>query len=282
MNLCPGLRRRLPSLIAVAGAAVLAFIPTAAEAHTETDVVAVPADSTATVTLRPQHGCGGSPTINVAVRAPVAGSIAEDVEGWTASSTPDADGFTVLEWVGGVLPADEPGAFPVEFTVPDAVGELLVFPAVQGCEDGSELAWISGDPGTEFPAPRVLILAAGSEPAATIDDVPLDAPGRDQLTAVIDIDNPAATTTTAPATTTAPSTTSDTEPATTQPAGVATTDTADTEPATTQPAPAESAPTDTVPADSDDASSATPWIIGGILLVAAIAVAAVIVARRRR
>ncbi len=222
MNLRPGLRQRLPTLIAVAGAAVLAFMPTAAEAHTETDVVAVPADSTATVTLRPQHGCAGSPTITVAVRAPVDGAIAEDVEGWTASSTPDGEGFTVLEWVGGVLPADEPGAFPVEFTVPDAVGELLVFPAVQGCEDGGELAWISGDPGTEFPAPRVLILAAGSEPAATIDDVPLDAPGRDQLTAIIDIDNPAGTTTTAPPTT-SDTTPPDTEPATT--AGVATTDT---------------------------------------------------------
>ena len=65
------------------------------------------------------------------VRAPVAGAIAETVDGWTATSTPDGAGFTVLEWSGGMLPVDETGAFPVEFVVPDTVGELLVFPAVQ-------------------------------------------------------------------------------------------------------------------------------------------------------
>ena len=67
---------------------------------------------------------------------------------------------------------------------------LLTFPAIQVCENGEELAWISGDPADEYPAPRVLVLPPGSEPAATLDDVPLDAPGRDQLVAVVDVDNP--------------------------------------------------------------------------------------------
>ncbi len=147
--------RRLAMLVLLAGSTGVLFADVA-HAHTDTDVVAVPAGSTATVTFRPQHGCEGSPTITVAVRAPVPGAVAEEVEGWSASSTPEGDGFTVLEWVGGVLPADEAGAFPVEFVVPDAVGELLVFPAVQGCENGGELPWISGDPAAEFPAPRVL------------------------------------------------------------------------------------------------------------------------------
>ena len=90
----------------------------------------------------------------------------------------------MLEWTGNVLPADEEGAFPVEFTAPDTPGVLLTFPAIQVCENGEELAWISGDPADEYPAPRVLVLPAGSEPATTIDDVALDAPGRDQLVAV--------------------------------------------------------------------------------------------------
>ena len=204
--------RRLAMLVLLAGSTGVLFADVA-HAHTDTDVVAVPAGSTATVTFRPQHGCEGSPTITVAVRAPVPGAVAEEVEGWSASSTPEGDEFTVLEWVGGVLPADEAGAFPVEFVVPDAVGELLVFPAVQGCENGGELPWISGDPAAEFPAPRVLILAAGSEPAETIDDVPADAPGRDQLTSIVDVDNPSGTTTVAPAETTPP----DTEPPATEP-----------------------------------------------------------------
>jgi uncharacterized protein YcnI len=199
----------LPALVA---ASVLAG--GGAAAHTEADLVAVPAGGEATVTLRPTHGCGDSPTVSVLVRAPVEGARAEEVSGWTATSTPDGEGNTVLEWTGGSLPADQTGAFPLTFTVPDVVGELLTFPSVQRCASGEELAWIGGDPADEYPAPRLLVLPAGSEPAETIDDVPPDAPGRDQLTAVVDVDNPAAqaTTTTVPATTTTagPSTTATT------------------------------------------------------------------------
>jgi uncharacterized protein YcnI len=284
-------RWRLAALAVLIGFATLGSLH-AASAHTDTDVVAVPAGSTATVTLRPTHGCGDSPTIMVAVRAPVAGAVAEAVDGWSETSTPDGGSFTVLEWSGGVLPTDEAGAFPVEFVVPDTVGELLVFPAIQACEDGSELAWISGDPEAEFPAPRLLILAPGSEPAATIDDVPLDAPGRDQLVAIVDVDNPTAPTTIAPADPVADSTPAAIEPIETEPSA--------TEPASSSPVASEPVVTDpsgsvadsTVATDSvdtienvgddnDDGSSSAPWIIGGILLLAAIAVAAIVAARRR-
>jgi uncharacterized protein YcnI len=173
-------------------------------AHTEVDLVAVPAGSDATVTLRPTHGCDGRPTVEVAIRAPVPAATAGEVDGWTATATSDGAGRTVLTWTGGSLPATATGAFPVTFTAPDTPGALLTFPAVQRCDDGAELAWISGDPGADNPAPRLLILPAGSDPAATIDDVAPDAPGRDQLVAIVDVDNPNATTTAPP--TTAPDT----------------------------------------------------------------------------
>jgi len=283
--------RRLAMLVLLAVSTGVLFADVA-HAHTDTDVVAVPAGSTATVTFRPQHGCEGSPTITVAVRAPVPGAVAEEVEGWSASSTPEGDEFTVLEWGGGVLPADEAGAFPVEFVVPDAVGELLVFPAVQGCENGGELPWISGDPAAEFPAPRVLILAAGSEPAETIDDVPADAPGRDQLTSIVDVDNPSGTTTVAPPET-APVETApvETEPQATDPASTApesvpastdgSVDTETSDTVTSDEATGATAPTSDADADSDDGGSATPWIIGGLVLLAAVSVAAIVAARRR-
>lgn len=165
-----------------------------ASAHTDSDVIAVPAGEEAVVTLKPTHGCDGSPTVEVAIQAPVTGAVAEEVDGWTATSTDDGDGNTVLEWKGGSLPADQTGEFPVRFLAPDTVGELLTFPSVQTCEDGEELSWISGDPADEFPAPRLLILAPGSEPAAELAEIPADAPGRDQLPAIVDIDNPQETT----------------------------------------------------------------------------------------
>ena len=268
--------------------AAAALSPSIASAHTDTDVVAVPAGEEATVTFRPQHGCAGSPTIAVSVRAPVADAVAEAVDGWTATSTPDDQGRTVLEWTGGVLPSDQPGAFPIEFVAPDTVGELLTFPAVQRCENGDELPWISGDPTDEFPAPRLLILAPGSEPAATIDDVPLDAPGRDQLTAVIDVDNPGSTTvpstpeSTAPASTAPPTTTATSS----APATEAPTSSADE--TTTEPDVSDTADTtlglDTNPADGagDDGSTSAVWIVVGVIVFVAIAAAAILAARRRR
>ncbi|MET0460747.1 MAG: DUF1775 domain-containing protein, partial [Ilumatobacteraceae bacterium] len=214
----------LAVLAGLAGLAVVAVGPAglAAAAHTGSDVVAVPAGAEATVTLEPTHGCGESPTVAVRIRAPFPDAVAEDVEGWTATATPDGAGNTVLEWTGGLLPTDEEGAFPVEFVAPDAPGTLLTFPAIQVCADGAELAWISGDPNDEFPAPRVLVLPAGSEAAATIDDVPLDAPGRDQLVNIVDVDNPQATPSTTPPTTTPPPPTSAPAP-TVAPAPTATT-----------------------------------------------------------
>jgi MYXO-CTERM domain-containing protein len=170
-----------------------------AAAHTDSDVVAVPAGAPAEVTLKPTHGCGDSATIKVSTRVPVAGATAGEVDGWTATVALDDAGRTVIEWSGGPLLSDETGAFPVQFTAPDDVGELLLFPFLQECENGESLSWINGDPASDNPAPRLLILPAGSEPAPTIDDVPADAPGREQLTQVVDVDNPrepASTTTT--------------------------------------------------------------------------------------
>jgi uncharacterized protein YcnI len=225
-----------------------------ARAHTESDVIAVPTGSTAEVTLRPTHGCGDSPTTEVATRAPVEGAEAVAVPGWSHTATPDGDG-TVLEWTGGSLPADQVGAFPIRFTVDDPPGELLTFPFVQVCESGEELAWIDGDPEGEFPAPRLLVLPVGSEPASTVDDVPPDAPGREQLVEIVDVDNPAApaTTTTTTATTTTSTTTG-----------------AQDEDRTSTPAPAD-----------DDDGSALPMVAVAVGAAAA-AVLAVLVLRRRR
>jgi uncharacterized protein YcnI len=215
--------RRL--VIALAAGLVVVVAPaTVTSAHTETDFVAVPAGSTATVTFEPEHGCGDSPTIDLRVQSPVAGATAVERDGWSASSTPTADGTTVLEWSGGSQPADERGAFEVRFPVPDAVGTLLVFPAVQSCENGEQEAWIETGPDAESPAPQLLVLAAGTTPAATLDDVPADAPGRDLLAAALsgetaDDDGGAAPATSEPATT---------APATTAAAGATTTTAAST------------------------------------------------------
>ncbi len=280
-----------PLLAGLTTTVALAMAPASTLAHTESDVVAVPAGEPATVTLKPTHGCGDAATIAVRTRVPIADAQAGAVDGWTHTATPDGSGNVVVEWTGGLLPADQEGQFPVTFTTPGTVGELLTFPFLQRCDDGQELAWIDGDPAAEYPAPRVLVLAAGSQPAATIDDVPVDAPGRDLLTAIADVDNPAAPTTvatTAPPTTAAPSTaapTTSAAPATTAStptsAAVATSEAAapTTEPAdgdtTTDP------PDTTTPASDDDAGSSGVVVAIGIGLVVVALGALVLMLRRR-
>jgi hypothetical protein len=277
-------------LAAAAGVAIGGLLATtggAASAHTESEFVAVPAGDEVTINFAPTHGCSGSPTTGVSVRVPAPGATAGDVEGFTASAEPDGD-RTVLRWSGGLVPADQEGEFPITFTVPDTVGELLLFPTVQTCEVG-EIAWIDGDPAGEYPAVRILVLAAGSEAAHDIDEVPLDAPGRDLLTSIVDVDNPAATTVPEPAS--APPTTGATATTvapTTAPAAT-TTVTATTAPDTTTAAPATTSAATTVPAtsvttaasDDDDGSSTGPIIVVSILAVLVAIGAGVGIARRR-
>ena len=248
----------LVSLAAAATAAIL-LAPISASAHTDSDIIAVPAGGEATVKLKPTHGCAGSPTVEVAIQAPVEGATAGEVEGWTATAEADGKGNTVLEWTGGSLPSDQTGEFPVTFTAPDTVGELLTFPSVQTCENGEDLSWISGDPADDFPAPRLLILPAGSEAAGELEEIAADAPGRSKLAEIVDVDNPTETTTTAggETITTAAETT--------------------TTGATTTTAPS----TDDESASDDDSGSSAPVIAGIIVVLAVVAGGAVIVLRRR-
>lgn len=248
--------------VLVVVAAAVGWAGPAPAAHTESDLVAVAAGAATTVNLRPTHGCGASPTVRVQIRADVAGATAGAVPGWTATATPDGAARTVLEWSGGSLPADEAGAFPVEFTAPSRPGELLVFPAVQTCADGQELAWIDGDPAGEYPAPRLLILPAGSAPATTIDEVPADAPGREQLVAILDVDNPSVTTT-APTSTAPPASTTSSAPP--------------------PPAPGPSpSPTAGGDGDGDDGGSSGVLVVGGAAVLAAATAGAVALSRARR
>src|SRR5829696_3043611 len=87
-------RRTRPAVAtAVSAASLLAVVIAGAgpaAAHTDSDVVAVPAAASATVTLEPTHGCGESPTVEVSIRAPMTGATPGEVAGWTATAAAQA------------------------------------------------------------------------------------------------------------------------------------------------------------------------------------------------
>ena len=95
--------KRFPAATAAA-IVLVAGSPAAVLAHTEPDLVAVPAGSASTITLEPTHGCAESPTVAVRIQAPFPDATAGDVEGWAATATPDGAGNTVLEWSGVSCP----------------------------------------------------------------------------------------------------------------------------------------------------------------------------------
>jgi uncharacterized protein YcnI len=141
-------------------------LATPAGAHVDPNVTTAPAGSRTTVEFKIEHGCDGSPTIEVAMQLPpgVLDVVPGEVPGWQAVL---ANGE--IRWTGGSLPAETEGAFGVTLTVPQVAGQKLFFPTVQRCTVGEE-AWIdtqSAD--SENPAPALAVTEAlpGTVPPTT-------------------------------------------------------------------------------------------------------------------
>jgi periplasmic copper chaperone A len=147
-----------------------------AAAHVDPDPVAMEAGSTGTVSFKIEHGCDGSPTVDMNFKIPagVTGVAAVAKDGWTATVTADT-----LEFKGGSIPADQEDHFDITFTAPTQPGDIR-FPVIQTCQQG-ELAWIEvpaeGAAEPEHPAPTLKI-TSGPPTSADLTPVPdaTDAP----------------------------------------------------------------------------------------------------------
>lgn len=174
--------RRLVLAAAVASVGGLALAGPAS-AHIDPDPTEAQAGSSLTVGFTIEHGCEGSPTVQIDMRLPdgVTAAAPEPFEGWTASISPDADtGLEVVSFADGVLPADAEGTFQITMTMPPTPDTTIYFPIVQRCEVG-EIRWIGipTAPGDELdePAPAIGLtgpvatpptVTPSSEPAAPV------------------------------------------------------------------------------------------------------------------
>ena len=141
-----------------------------ASAHVETDPLAMQAGTTGTVAFNVEHGCDGSPMIDLKIQVPqgVTNVAAVDKDGWTATVTGDT-----IEFKGGPLDAATADHFDVTLTVPAQAGDLH-FPAIETCQKG-EIAWIEipaeGAPEPELPAPTLKV-TEGPPTSADLTPVP--------------------------------------------------------------------------------------------------------------
>jgi uncharacterized protein YcnI len=126
----------------------------------------------------------------------------EAVPGWEA--TVDDSGPVTVTWEGGPLAHDQLLQFALSVQIPDVPGETILFPTIQTCQGGAEVAWVEETPEggeePEFPAPAIVVTesegdghgaeegeegeegdkpaedeAAAAEPASSSDDDGTDA-----------------------------------------------------------------------------------------------------------
>lgn len=174
--------KRARVLAPLAGATVVAVWAAPAAAHVSPQPQEVVADSYTAVTFTVPHGCDGSPTTSLEIQIPEAildvtpaivpgwdvdittEPLAEPVEGPHGESITERESVvTYAAQPGNELPDGFRTSFTIGFRAPDAAGEELVFPAVQGCVEG-ETAWIELHSGEgeepDYPAPVVQVVAA--------------------------------------------------------------------------------------------------------------------------
>jgi len=188
-------------LAAAACSAALLAVAGPVSAHIDPNPTEAQAGSRLTVGFTVEHGCDGSPTVQLDMRLPegVTDAVPEPAQGWD-ESIETVDGDTIVTFAGGPLADDVEGTFDVTMILPPTPGTTIFFPFVQRCEVG-EIRWIGIpiEPGDELDEPAPAMALTGPVAAA-----PAAAPATDPTEP--DPTEPAVTeptTTDAPETTTA-------------------------------------------------------------------------------
>lgn len=146
---------------ALASAAVL-LGAASASAHVLLDSAQPNGDGTVTLTFSFDHGCTESPTNSLTLEVPAGSSIlsVSQPDGWKGS----AKGRTV-SWTGPGIPPDDQAKFTLEARLAGEVGQPLLFPTKQGCENGEGYDWVDISESSERPSPRLIATAAVLDPS---------------------------------------------------------------------------------------------------------------------
>jgi uncharacterized protein YcnI len=161
---------------AVLVAAVALVAVPAAWGHVTVNPNQVPAGSFARFDVRVPNEEESADTTKLTVQLPPGLNFTsfQPKPGWTRTVTkvklatpvqsddgPVTERVATVTWSGGKIAPGEFDEFGFTAQVPDKVGTVLVFPAVQTYSDGTVARWIGGADADE-PAPRVALAAAES------------------------------------------------------------------------------------------------------------------------
>jgi uncharacterized protein YcnI len=183
------LRRAALAVLAVV-VAVLALGVGTASAHVSVSSPGAAPGGFGEITFRAPSESDTAKTTSLRVQLPTSTPFAfvsvKPVPGWTATMTTAplatpvrSEGSTITEAVSEVTWTADPGgglapgeyqSFSISAGPLPENADSLVFPALQGYDDGSTVSWIDptveGQPEPEHPAPTLSLVAASSDPAA--------------------------------------------------------------------------------------------------------------------
>jgi len=149
------------------GAVTLVAIAGPAAAHTEAEAQAATAGRTKiTFTAEAECAEGADPTSSLRVQLPQGATDVkpENQSGWSSQVT-----ATEINW-SAANPTINQNTFVVEMVLAQPVGETVYLPAIQGCPDGKEIAWIQipTTPGEQLanPAPSIEVPANATTPTS--------------------------------------------------------------------------------------------------------------------
>ncbi len=182
-------------LAAAACSAALLAVAGSVSAHIDPDPAEAQAGSRLTVGFTVEHGCDGSPTVQLDMRLPegVTDAVPEPAQGWD-ESTETVDGDTIVTFAGGPLADDVEGTFDVTMTLSPTPDTMIFFPFVQRCEVG-EIRWIGIpiEPGDELDEPAPAMALTGPVAVAPTT-APVTEPTEPAITDPMTTDAPETTT----------------------------------------------------------------------------------------
>ncbi len=234
------------------------LIAAPALAHVEVSPTELPESSEQELLFSYQHGCDGLATDGLDVLLPEGVEVTSigGPEGWQ-STIEETDDGQVIVWSGPAVPDGVEAEYPVELDLPAGAGTTLYFPTIQRCGPDNQIRW------TEIPA-------EGQDPEELAEPAPavllVDNPDATTSTAAETATTTEATTTTTETTTSAEATSTSSEPTTT-----AAPDTTAPAASTTVVAAATTSPSPPTTAASSNSGGALPvaLAVGGAAVVAA-------------
>ena len=152
----------------LAGAALIAALPSTAAGHVAADPGRASAGAYQAVVFRVGHGCGEAATTALRIEIPteMASARPQPKPGWTLEIERQDGKVTAVTW-RGELPDDQFDEFAMLFKLPDQPATLY-FPTVQSC-GADESQWTeipSAGERASHPAPALVVTpkAAAAEP----------------------------------------------------------------------------------------------------------------------